>query len=145
LKETPSRFQQILDMTLQEFAPGLVAITIFGSRVKGSARRNSDYDLIIISDRLDPNPNVRDEFVASAVAKILLASGIRVSPVVLSREEAVSEAEHGSPLLGSILSNYEILYDPTRFMAELLDLTKRSRSSLTYVEKGQAWNLARTV
>ncbi len=141
----PSRFQQVLDMILGEFGPHVVSVTMFGSRVKGGARCDSDYDVMIVMKQLDSNPNVREEFVASAVSNILLASGIRVSPLVLSREEAVSEAKNGSPLLASMLSSYEILYDPTRFMVELLDLTKRSRASLTYIERGQVWNLAKTV
>lgn len=118
---------------------------MFGSQVKGSARADSDYDVIIIMEQLDRNPNVREEFVASAVANVLLSSGIRISPLVLTREEAISEAENASPLFACILANYEILYDPTKFMAELLDLTKRSRSRLTYVERGETWDLARTV
>jgi len=132
-------------MVLREFDPGVVSVTMFGSRVKGGARSDSDYDMIIIMEQLDPNPNVREEFVASAITNILLSSGIRISPLVLSREEATREAENGSPLFASILSDYEILYDPTRFMAEVLDLAKRSRPSVTYVERGKAWNLARTV
>lgn len=100
---------------------------------------------MIIMEQLDRNPNVREEFVTSAIANILLTSRVRISPLVLSREEAIREVENGSPLLATVFSNYEILYDPTRFMAELLDLTKRLRSSLVYVERGRAWNLARTV
>jgi len=145
LNPMPSRFQEVLSMILEEFGPRVVSVTMFGSRVKGGARHDSDYDMIIVMEELDSNPNLRDEFVASAVSNILLASGIRISPVVLTRTEATSEAENGSPLLASILSGYEILYDPARFMAGLLDLTKRSRTSLTYVERGRAWNLARTV
>jgi hypothetical protein len=118
---------------------------MFGSRVKGEARPNSDYDMIIIMEQLDPNPNVREELAASAIADILLESGFRISPLVLTREEATNEVENGSPLFASILSSYRILYDPTGFMAELLDLTKRSRPNITYVERGRAWNLARTV
>jgi len=132
-------------MVLREFGPSVVSVTMFGSRVKGGARSDSDYDMIIIMEHLDPNPNLREEMVASATADILLSSGIRISPLVFSREEAKLEAKNGSPLLASVLSNYRILYDPTRFMAELLDLVKCSRSSLTYVERGQTWNLARTV
>ena len=140
-----SRFQQVLKIVLREFGPRVVAVAMFGSRVKGSARTDSDYDMIIIMELLDPNPNIRDEFVACAVANVLLSSRIRISPLVLSREEATSEAENASPLLAGILADYEILYDPTKFMAELLDLTKRSRSDLTYVERGKTWDLARTV
>ena len=135
----------ILGMVLREFGRPVVSVTMFGSRVKGDARANSDYDMIIIMEQLDPNPNVRDGFAASAIANILLESGFRISPIVLTREEATNEVENGSPLFASVLSNYEILYDPTGFMAELLDLTKRSRPNVTYVERGRTWNLARTV
>lgn len=145
MKKIPSLFEQLLEMILREFRPGVVSVTMFGSRVRGGACSDSDYDMMIIMEHLDPNPNVQEEMVASATANILLSSGIRISPLVLSRGEATLEAKNGSPLLASIPSNYEILYDPTRFMAELLDLLKCSRSSLTYVERGQRWNLARTV
>ena len=138
-------FQQLLSMVLREFGPDVVSVVVFGSRVRGGARSDSDYDMLIIMDQVDRNPNVRDERVASATANILLASGVRISPLVLNREEATDEAEHGSPLLSSILANYEILHDPNGFAIELLDLVKRSRSNLTYIERGQAWNLARTV
>lgn len=139
------RFRNILDLVLRKFGPHVVSVTIFGSQVRGEARERSDYDLIVIMEELDANPNVREENVASAVADILLSSGIRISPLVLSREEATFEATNGSPLLASVLSNYEILHDPTGFMIELLDLTKRLRCNITYIERGQAWNLARTV
>jgi predicted nucleotidyltransferase len=135
----------LLGNVLREFGHPVVSVTMFGSRVKGDARPNSDYDMMIIMEQLDPNPNVREELVASAIANILLESGLRISPLVLTREEATKEAETGSPLLASILSNYKILYDPTGFMAELLDLTKRSCPNITYVERGRAWSLARTV
>jgi len=140
-----ARFEQLLSMVLHEFGSHVVSVTMFGSRVKGGARSDSDYDMLIIMDQIDQNPNVREERVASAITSILLASGDRISPLVLSREEVTHEAEQGSPLLASILVNYEILHDPSRFTAELLDLVKRSRSSLTYIERGRAWNLARTV
>jgi predicted nucleotidyltransferase len=135
----------LLGIVLRRFGRPVVSVTMFGSRVKGEARPNSDYDMIIIMEQLDPNPNVREELAASAIADILLESGFRISPLVLTREEATNEVENGSPLFASILSSYKILYDPTGFMAELLDLTKRSRPNITYVERGRAWNLARTV
>jgi predicted nucleotidyltransferase len=135
----------LLGMVLRGFGRPVVSVTMFGSRVKGDAGPNSDYDMIIIMEQLDPNPNVREELAASAIANILLESGFRISPLVLTREEATNEVENGSPLFASVLSNYKILYDPSGFMAELLDLTKRSCPNITYVERGRAWNLARTV
>jgi hypothetical protein len=135
----------LLGMVLREFGRCVVSVTMFGSRVKGDARPSSDYDVIIIMEQLDPNPNVREGLAASAIANILLESGFRISPIVLTREEATDEVKSGSPLFASILSNYKILYDPTGFMAQLLDLTKRLCPNITYVERGRAWNLARTV
>jgi hypothetical protein len=140
-----STLHDLLGMVLHEFGRPVVSVTMLGSRVKGNARPDSDYDMIIIMEQLDPNPNVREESAAAAIANILFESGSRISPIVLTREEATNEVENGSPLFASILSNYEILFDPTGFMAELLDLTKRSCPNITYVERGRTWNLARTV
>lgn len=130
---------------MQELGPHVLSVAMFGSRVSGTARPDSDYDMIIVMEQLNPDPNVRDRSVSCAVAEILLTSGIRISPLVLTREEATSEVENGSPLFASILSNYSVLYDPSGFMARLLDQVKRRRRGLTYVERGKAWNLARTV
>ena len=140
-----SRFQELLGMILREFGPSVVSVTMFGSQVKRDARPHSDYDMVIIMEALDPNPNIRGEIVASAITNILFESGLRISPLVFTREEATDEVESGSPLFASVLSDYEILYDPTGFMAELLDLTKQLRPKITYVERGRAWNLGRTV
>jgi len=142
---TPAPFQELLDMVLNEFGPKVVSVTLYGSRISGGARTRSDYDMIIIMDQLPTDPNMREEFVASAITRILLSSGARISPLVLSKKEATAEAENGSPLLATVLANYKILYDPTGFMVLLLDLTKQFRPSLTFVERGKAWNLSRTV
>jgi len=140
-----SRFQELLRLVLRELGSSVVSVTMFGSQVKGEARPHSDYDMVIIMEALDPNPNVRQEIIAFAITNILFESGLRISPFVLTKEEATNEVQSGSPLFASVLSDYEILYDPTGFMAELLDLTKRLRPKITYVERGRAWNLARTV
>jgi predicted nucleotidyltransferase len=137
--------QGILQMILREFGSHVASVILFGSRVKGRARVNSDYDMLLIVDPLPKDPNDREEMVASAVADILLNSGIRISPIVLTKEEAEAEAKSGSPLFSSILSDYKILYDPNKYAVQLLDLIKQSRSEMRYVERGRAWNLARTV
>jgi hypothetical protein len=106
---------------------------------------DSDYDMLLVVDPLNMDPNGRGKIVASAVADILLNSGTRISPIVLTKEEAEAEAKSGSPLFSSILSDYKILYDPNKYGAQLLDLVKQSRSEMRYVERGRAWSLARTV
>jgi predicted nucleotidyltransferase len=137
--------EDILHMILHEFGPHVTSVILYGSRVKGGARVDSDYDMLLVVDRLDKNPNDREEMIASAVADILLNSGTRISPIVLTKEEAEAEAKNGSPLFSSILSDYKVLYDPTEYGVQLLDLIKQSRSEMRYVERGRAWNLARTV
>jgi len=137
--------EDILQMILHEFGSHVASVILFGSRVKGGARVDSDYDMLLVVDSLDMDPNGRGEMVASAVADILLNSGTRISPIVLTKEEAEAEAKSGSPLFSSILSDYKILYDPNKYGVQLLDLIKQSRSEMRYIERGRAWNLARTV
>lgn len=139
------RIEDILQMILHEFGPRVASVILFGSRVKGDARAVSDYDVLLIVDHLDADPNRREEIVASAAADILLNSGIRVSPIVLTKNEAEAEAKNGSPLFSSILSDYRVLYDPSKYGVQLLELIKQSRSEMRYVERGRSWNLARTV
>jgi predicted nucleotidyltransferase len=137
--------EDILQMILHEFGPHVASVILFGSRVKGGARLESDYDMLLVVDPLDVDPNDREEMVASAVADILLNSGTRISPIVLTKEEAEAEAKSGSPLFSSVLSDYKILYDPNKYGVQLLDLIKQSRSEMRYIERGRTWNLARTV
>jgi predicted nucleotidyltransferase len=137
--------EDILQMILDEFGPHVASVVLFGSRVKGRARADSDFDMLLIVDHLDADPNRREEMVASAAADILLNSGTRISPIVLTKEEAEAEAKSGSPLLSSILSDYKVLYDPSKYGVQLLELIKQCRSEMRYVERGRSWNLARTV
>jgi predicted nucleotidyltransferase len=137
--------EDILQMILDEFGPRVASVILFGSRVKGRARADSDFDMLLIVDHLDADPNRREEMVASAAADILLNSGTRISPIVLTKEEAEAEAKSGSPLLSSILSDYKVLYDPSEYGVQLLELIKQCRSEMRYVERGRSWNLARTV
>lgn len=137
--------EDIIQMILHEFGSRVVSVILFGSRVKGGARVDSDYDMLLVVDPLDMDPNGREEMVASAVADILLDSGTRISPIVLTKEEAEAEAKGGSPLFSSIMSDYKILYDPNKYGTQLLDLVKQFRSGMRYVERGRAWSLARTV
>jgi predicted nucleotidyltransferase len=137
--------EDILQIILHAFGSHVACVILFGSRVKGGARVDSDYDMLLVVDSLDMDPNGRGEMVASAVADILLNSGTRISPIVLTKEEAEAEAKSGSPLFFSILSDYKVLYDPNKYGVQLLDLVKQSRSEMRYVERGRAWNLARTV
>jgi len=140
-----SETEDIPQMILREFGSNVESVILFGSRAKSIARVDSDYDMLLVADSLDVDPNDREEMVASAVADILLNSGIRISPIVLTKEEAEAEAKSGSPLFSSILSDYKVLYDPNKYGVQLLDLIKQSRSEMRYVERGRAWNLARTV
>jgi predicted nucleotidyltransferase len=82
-----SRLHDLLSIVVREFGPRVVSVTTFGSRVKGDARPDSDYDMIIIMEQLDPNPNMREEFTSAAITNILFESGSRISPIVLTRKK----------------------------------------------------------
>jgi predicted nucleotidyltransferase len=50
---------EFVEACKEKFGENLVSIVLFGSRVKGYARRDSDYDLLIIARNL---PDIMERF-----------------------------------------------------------------------------------
>jgi predicted nucleotidyltransferase len=76
--------QRIKDIVL-EIVPGS-QIFLFGSRAKGNAESNSDYDLMVVTKK---NYDVREKIIiCSSINKTLSGAGIP-SDVLLNSEEEV--------------------------------------------------------
>ncbi|MGE5552303.1 MAG: nucleotidyltransferase domain-containing protein [Betaproteobacteria bacterium] len=123
----------------------LVSLAIFGSVGRGTARADSDVDLLLIAEEL-PNGRLNrvkefeqvEERLRSTLAA-LANSGIKaeLSPVV----KTPTEAEAGSLLFLDLLTDSVILFDRAGFLARLLDrLAKRlEQLGARKIIKGNAW------
>lgn len=67
---------------IEEALPGRIAqVTLFGSRARGDAEEDSDYDVAVFVTQTADGSDVQD--VVSGVAHPHLLAGIYISPIVL--------------------------------------------------------------
>jgi uncharacterized protein len=110
--------QDILPQTVRALQTALgdrlVAIVLFGSRARGEASPESDWDLLVIAKALPQKPFTRRLFL-----KRLLPSSCRGALSVLARTPEEFEA-HLPSLYLDIALDGRILYDPRQYAAKRL-------------------------
>jgi uncharacterized protein len=110
--------QDILPQTVRALQTALgdrlVAIVLFGSRARGEASPESDWDLLVIAKALPQKPFTRRLFL-----KRLLPSSCRSALSVLARTPEEFEA-HLPSLYLDIALDGRILYDPRQYAAKRL-------------------------
>ena len=142
-------FDQVLAAVLEAcrvcYGSRLVALAVFGSVGRGTARPTSDIDLLLV---IDPLPDgrmarVREfEAVERTLAAPVQAARLRgvateVSPVFKTPQEIAA----GSPLLLDMIDDARVLHDKDGFLAQALG-TLRARLSVLgalRIWRGNAW------
>jgi predicted nucleotidyltransferase len=69
---------------------------LFGSRARGTARQDSDYDVLVVTDFIDHR--LKRDIIDIAYDEFL-ETGIDISPVVFSSSEYERQKLNGNPLL----------------------------------------------
>jgi predicted nucleotidyltransferase len=137
---TPARspgqlFPVLLRACEDVYGARLVSVVIFGSTGRGTARPDSDVDLLLIADPL-PHGRMRrvEEFeeVERRVAELLPGAVPPLSPVLKTPEEA----GHGSPLFLDMTEDARILFDRESFFSRQLD---RLRARLAQLGSRRVW------
>lgn len=123
----------------------LVALAVFGSVGRGTARPNSDIDLLVVADPLPDGrlARVREfEAVDRALAPALREARDRgvateLSPVFKTPQEIAA----GSPLLLDMTDDARVLVDREAFLAGALDRFRARLASLgaRRIWRGNAW------
>ena len=97
----------------------LVAVVLFGSRARGEARPDSDWDLLVVAEGLPSSPFQRRAYVRS-----LLPADCRARVSLLPRAPA-ELLEHLSSLALDIAVDGQIWYDPSGRAAQRLHALRR--------------------
>jgi predicted nucleotidyltransferase len=97
----------------------LVAVALFGSRARGEARPDSDWDLLIVADGLPSSPFRRRMDIGN-----LLPAECRARVSVLPRTRA-ELLEHVSSLSLDIAVDGNIWHDPSGWLAHRLQAVRR--------------------
>jgi predicted nucleotidyltransferase len=126
----------------RHYGDRLVALVVFGSRGRGSARADSDLDLLVVADGL-PHGRVARVTEFAALEAALGAQGALGDPAVSCSPVFKSpvEAEAGSPLFLDMVEDGRILFDRNGFFAAVLERLRTRLAALgaRRVWRGNAW------
>jgi len=115
-REVPKSAVEALRKVLGEH---LVAVVLFGSRARGDARADSDWDVLVLAEGLSQNPFDRQLFFGR-----LLPSDIPGAITVVAKTPKEFEAYLPSLYLDIALDG-QILYDPSGYAADRLAALRR--------------------
>ncbi len=118
-----------------KYGERLVAVVLFGSRARGDARPESDWDLFIIAKGLPDRPFQRQIALKRALPPEWRG---KVSLIAKTPEEF---EEHLSSLFLDIAVDGIVLYDPYGYMASRLEKLRRllRRAGLYRVRRDDSW------
>jgi predicted nucleotidyltransferase len=99
--------QDFKENLLNRLPQRVYRMVLFGSRAKGTAKKGSDMDVLVVVDKR--NAKSRD-MILDVASRISLSSGILVSPLVLSKEEFAREIDYGTHLAKVVSSEGIVLW-----------------------------------
>ena len=114
-KKEKEALEEFVEACKKKLGESLVSIVLFGSRVKGYAREDSDYDLLIIAKNL-PDIKERLNLLEEEENKIWDKYKIKISSLLLEEEEIFYPV---NPLLFGVLSGYKVLFGEENFKKNL--------------------------
>ena len=99
----------------KRFGKNLQSVVFFGSRVKGLAKEDSDFDILMIIDKL-PDIKQRFDLVSDIETRIFEKYKIKISTLLFEPEEIFGPI---NPLLFGVLTGYKVLFGMEKFKKNL--------------------------
>jgi predicted nucleotidyltransferase len=141
-KKEKEALEEFVEACKKKLGENLVSIVLFGSRVKGYAKKDSDYDLLIIAKNL-PDIKERLNLLEEEENKIWDKYKIKISSLLLEEEEIFSPV---NPLLFGVLSGYKVLFGKGNFKKNLQQAkTWIEEMNPIYVEGEKEWRIKELV
>jgi predicted nucleotidyltransferase len=129
----------------RHYGSRLAAVAVFGSIGRGTARPDSDLDILVVADALPDGRVARAadfEAVETALTPTVAEArhaglSVWLSPVL----KTPAEIERGSPLMLDMVDDARILYDRERFLERALGelRTRLARLGARRIWRGSAW------
>lgn len=137
-KKVKKALNEFIKECRKRFGKNLQSIVFFGSRVKGLARDDSDFDILIVMNKL-PDIKERFDLVSDIETKIFEKYKIKISTLLFEPEEIF---EPINPLLFGILTGYKVLFGEKEFRKNL-ERAKIwiKRINPIYIEGERKWKI----
>ena len=105
-KRLPKGFlEQVTERIHNVLGDNLVAVVMYGSYARGTAREASDLDLLVIARALPPSRE-RDAMLIDAFDDLVMETGIAVMPILMTEGELRRDMEMRAPLLYGVVTGY---------------------------------------
>lgn len=110
------------------------AAAVYGSWAKGMQTPDSDLDILIISDEINPKRHKRGRDIGKMKEQLIV--GLPLDILLITSEECVSNFRNHNPLFLDIACEGTILIDNNKFLGRLINET------LEYIVQGKLEKLA---
>lgn len=137
--------QRLTEILCHAWGENLVSVVLYGSAARGTARRDSDIDVLVIAERLPERWHERLDLFRKAAEALEPEFGrlrkegywVDFSPLVWTREEA----QHTSRLYLDMTLEETILFDRGGFFAGVLSRLRARLAGLGAVRRqvGRKW------
>ncbi|MDQ3004557.1 MAG: nucleotidyltransferase domain-containing protein [Chloroflexota bacterium] len=131
---TDSLFDELLLLCRKTYGERLISLAVFGSMGRGTARPDSDVDILLVVEGLSQWRMERVEEFKPVEAAL---GGVMLSPVLKTPEEI----KNGSPLLLDMVDDVLILYDNKSFLQNTLNILRENLARLgaKRIWRGDNW------
>ncbi len=123
----------------EKFGDEIEGIILFGSYARREAKEFSDIDIIIVLKDLPKEWEKRIENVIDDTSEIALVYGIKISPLLLSREELLDNINSEALLFIDLTRGYRIIYDKSGITEEMEKFKAMIAREYMYDEVFEAW------
>ena len=128
---------KVVELAKEHFGKNLMCVLLFGSRARGTARDDSDYDFLIITKKKVESPEFwREVFLFET------RTGVSIDVIVVDE----GSLKPTNPLLWGVLTGYRVLYGEKEWK-RLLSKLKRKIKELKpkLVEGASSWEIAQLI
>ncbi len=109
-KRLPTQFLDTVVARIRAtLGDNLIAIVLFGSYAKATAREASDLDLLVVARAL-PSSRERSELLLFAFDDLVMETGTTVMPILMTEKELRFAMEVRSPLLYGVVTGYQVVW-----------------------------------
>ena len=128
---------KMVELAKEHFGENLMCVLLFGSRARGTARDDSDYDFLIITKKKAESSEFWKE-----VFLFETRTGVPIDVIVVDE----GSLKPTNPLLWGVLTGYRVLYGEKEWK-RLLSKLKRKIKELKpkLVEGASSWEIAQLI